>query len=225
MKAVYFCVALLLAVSLPSAFSEEEAAVEKPKFFFYNSVSGAVSWTDPRPLKHIDDEGRIYYSDPADGEKTWWENDVEHMPQEYAWVVSTVPIGQEHAGKPYFFNKVTQESEWDTPLSMAWKKMHSDRIFYYNSLTGTSQHERPEDMGHHDEKSGRTYWIDAKTGEATWESEHWWTEVTISEEESAEYQGNTYWVQEMTQEVSLTKPEAMSWVEWHEEAVEVEKEL
>mmetsp|Transcript_31808 Transcript_31808/g.38465 ORF Transcript_31808/g.38465 Transcript_31808/m.38465 type:complete len:226 (-) Transcript_31808:270-947(-) len=222
--ATFFLALALVAAPLLVSAAEDESA-KKPDVFFYNTVTGAVSWIDPRPAEHIDDEGRVYYTDPLKPEQEpWWKFDTEHAPLEHSWVLRNVPVGEENAGKPYFHNTKTHDVSWEVPPNLAWKKMHSDRVFYYNTVTGESTRERPEQMGHHDESSGRTYWIDKTTGEATWESEHWWTEVTIGDEDP-EYAGRTYWVQELTQEVSVEKPAALAWVEWHEEVPEGEKEL
>ena len=75
----------------------------------------------------------------------------------------------------------------------------------------------PREIGHVDEKTGRTYWIDKRTGEATWESEHWWTEVPIDEADDPELIGRSYWQQEITKEVQWEKPEVEGWVEWFDE--------
>lgn len=216
MKTVLAISAVLLLVACTSA-AEEKKEEKKPDIFFYNTKSGQVSWTDPRPAKHIDDEGRIFYTDPLKPETTpWWEGDTENTPVAWAWEMSNVPAGEEGAGKPYFYNRVDGARLWEVPEAMAWKKMHSDKTFYYNTVTGESSRERPEQMGFHDESSGRAYWLDKTTGTATWESEHWWTEVTMGDE-NPEYAGRKYWVQELTQEVALEKPAALAWVEWHEE--------
>lgn len=190
----------------------------KPKYFFYNTLSGAVTWEDPRPRKHFDDvSGRTYYTDPMNPSNKWFEGDLDQTPVERAWRLASVPKGEENSGTPYFFNEKTNERRWDMPESMAWKRLMSDKVFYFNKVTGRSQHERPEEMGYHDAQTGRTYWVDKETGKPTWESEHWWTAVTIGDELPL-FAGRTYWVQELTGKVVNEKPEALGWVEWHYEA-------
>lgn len=161
-------------------------------------------------------QGHIYYTDPLKPEtQPWWDNDP-NAPVEWSWELATVPKGEENEGKPYFINKRTKESSWTSPESLAWKKLLTEYVFYYNTVTGASSSTKPAEMGVHSEEHNRTYWIDKKTNEAVWESEHWWTEVKYPDDDP-QYAGKTYWVQEMTREVSATKPEAMGWVEWHPE--------
>lgn len=124
---------------------------------------------------------------------------------------------EDHDGREYYINADTKESSWDLPPMFAWKRLNGNSKFYFNTITGKTQRERPEEIGHVDEKTGRTYWIDKRTGDATWESEHWWTEVPIDEADDPELIGRSYWQQEITKEVQWEKPEVEGWVEWFDE--------
>lgn len=181
---------------------------EKPKFFWYNHVSGESSWFDPLPSAHTDDEGNKFFQDPFNHSHTWWESEA---PEEYAWVKVPGQPGGEHEGRDYFHNKVTDEVSWEEPKMLAWRKMATDRVFYYNQVTGESTHDRPEAMGYWSDEHNRTFWLD-ENGEATWESKYWWTKVPVEGEED-----KFYYVNEMTKETSWELPKDAAWVLWHEE--------
>lgn len=123
----------------------------------------------------------------------------------------------EHDGREYYVNADTQESSWEVPPQFAWKRLNGETVYYFNTITGESHREKPEEMGHVDDETGRTYWIDKRTGEPTWESDHWWTEVTIESDDDSDMVGRTYWQQETTKEVQWDKPEVLGWVEWFDE--------
>jgi hypothetical protein len=77
--------------------------------------------------------------------------------------------------------------------------------------SGESVAERPKEMGFWSEEHGRFYWVD-DAGEATWESEHWWTEVPWEDDPT-----KIYYVNEKTGETSWEMPKSMGWIQWHEE--------
>lgn len=183
---------------------------EKPKEFWYNSATGESLWSNPTPVKHTDDDGNEFYSDPSDPTITWW---AVEPPEAWAW--EEVPVTEgENVGKTYYHNKVTNAVEWDAPAMLSWKKMSSERVFYYNQITGETKNDRPVEMGFWSNEHNRTYWLDDK-GEPTWESKYWWTQVPV--EGTSEAEKRWYYVNEMTKESSWEVPADIAWVQWHEE--------
>lgn len=184
--------------------------------FWYNVITGETVAVSPLPTKHADPvSGSDYWAMP-DGSTQW------NRPTEMAWYktehqAKDGELHAEHDGREYYVNADTQESSWEVPPQFAWKRLNGETVYYFNTITGESQREKPEEMGHVDDETGRTYWIDKRTGEPTWESDHWWTEVTIESDDDPDMVGRTYWQQETTKEVQWDKPEVLGWVEWFDE--------
>ncbi|CAL6328910.1 unnamed protein product [Bathycoccus prasinos] len=82
--------------------------------YFYNSVSGEATWTDPLIAPWIDEETGKKYWTTADGTATW------ESPGNWKEEWST-----EHK-MPFYVNKKTSESTWDLPEELAWKRVNHE---------------------------------------------------------------------------------------------------
>jgi len=82
--------------------------------YFYNSVSGEATWTDPLIAPWIDEETGKKYWTTADGTATW------ESPGNWKEEWST-----EHK-MPFYVNKKTSESTWDLPEELAWERVNHE---------------------------------------------------------------------------------------------------
>merc|ERR1712072_200700 len=82
--------------------------------YFYNSVTGEATWTDPKIAPWIDEETGKKYWQTADGTATW------ESPGDWKEEWSA-----EHK-MPFYVNKKTSESTWDLPEELAWERVNHE---------------------------------------------------------------------------------------------------
>ena len=72
----------------------------------------------------------------AAGETSW------EKPHVTDWIKLKDPDGMS-----FYFNTKTKQSEWEAPVELAWKEVHSDEHkaqYWYNEITQASQWTAPE---------------------------------------------------------------------------------
>ena len=89
-------------------------------FFYLNNITGETSWDEPEALRlpegyqrgFDENTGRVYYGNVLTGEVSW-EFPVFQQPLN-VWEVNV-----DSEGRTFYFNTVTQQSQWDPPPELA----------------------------------------------------------------------------------------------------------
>jgi hypothetical protein len=90
------------------------SAAKTPQWYFWNTVSDEVTWTDPGNVPHVWREtGELFYVS-KDGTPQWERPE----PSDWEEIES-----EEHDNLIYFHNTKTGETTWDRPLEFGWKRI------------------------------------------------------------------------------------------------------
>lgn len=109
------CVGMLRAVSfLLVLVSHAVGQNKKPQHYFYNSVTQQVQYEDPGDVPFEDETGTRYWFG-AGGERL----DQDPNMYNYIWVEQW----SEDLQRPYFYNQETQESQWERPSDLGWRRV------------------------------------------------------------------------------------------------------
>ncbi|KAK9905006.1 hypothetical protein WJX75_007576 [Coccomyxa subellipsoidea] len=84
------------------------------RYYFWNTVTGDVQWDDPGDVPFETPNGLLYWVG-KEGQQEF--TDQEAM--QYTWVEGW----SEQYERPFFFNQETQESVWDRPPDLAWRRV------------------------------------------------------------------------------------------------------
>jgi len=95
----------------------------RTKTFWFNQVTGESVRERPAALGIVDEaSGQTYYTKPSDDggmEATWDKPANSHA----AW---TEHASDEHDGRPFYVNEVTDEKVWEKPKELGWITYHED---------------------------------------------------------------------------------------------------
>ncbi|BDA49615.1 hypothetical protein COCOBI_14-2340 [Coccomyxa sp. Obi] len=100
--------------SFPRQPVEGAAQNDGAKYYFWNTVTGDVQWDDPGDVPYETQNGLLYWIG-KDGQQQY--RDEEAM--QYTWVEGW----SEQYERPFFYNQETQESVWDRPPDLAWRRI------------------------------------------------------------------------------------------------------
>jgi len=162
---------------------------DEENFFWYNEITGDVSWTGPwREVK--DENGKTYYVDNKTNEASWtYPTDWQETTSE---------------GKTFYYNVETKVTQWEKPEALAWVKKDAKKYFWYNSNTKEKQWENPENVPLvSEEHGGREYWL--VNGVPTWDKPHQWS--SHIDEQS----GKEFYVNSITGEKTWDVPTELAW--------------
>ena len=107
-RAATVVVALLACAGLASAVQRE---------YYWNEVTNVSQWEIPDVAVAYEDKatGKKYYVDPDSGESVWtYPGDWKEYESE------------EHDGQMYYHNEKTDETTWDKPEELGWKRVQVD---------------------------------------------------------------------------------------------------
>jgi hypothetical protein len=120
------------------------------KGWWSNNVTGESRTTEPEAMGFLNEEGKRYWV--VSGKSTWTP------PTEFAW---TEYHSAENNGRSYFFNSVTNATQWERPASLGWSRRSYNRTHWQNYITGEKAPELPKHLVH----NGKG----AKPPKAAWE--------------------------------------------------------
>ena len=100
--------ALLACAGLASAVQRE---------YYWNEVTNVSQWEIPDVAVAYEDKatGKKYYVDPDSGESVWaYPGDWKEYESE------------DHGGQMYYHNEKTDETTWDKPEELGWRRVQVD---------------------------------------------------------------------------------------------------
>ncbi len=84
------------------------------RWYFWNTVTNEVTWDDPGNVPHVWEEtGDVFYVN-KEGKPQWERPD----PSDWEEIES-----EEHDNLVYYHNAKTEETTWDRPAELAWKRI------------------------------------------------------------------------------------------------------
>ena len=102
-------------------------------FFYLNNLTGETSWEEPEALRLPQNyqrgfdvnTGRVYYGNALTGEVSW-EFPVQQQQQERGGG-SVWEVNVDADGVTFYYNTITQESQWDPPPELAQEQNFFDQ--------------------------------------------------------------------------------------------------